>query len=120
MNVNDQYKFLTSASNIININNNNEYESINVNINDNDNEYMDEIIKNNNKRHLCANLFCKLCDINEFDSKKIVYKKIALSSIELILITIYCQYFNNIIHNPYCNFLFKCRCTWTWKGYHFH
>ena len=27
-----------------------------------------------------------------------------------------CYWFERIIHNKFCNFLFKCNCTWTWAG----
>jgi hypothetical protein len=106
-NNNNRYKLLDNTSNAIN--DNIDHSSINI-----DDDFNTIMI--NKKRHICTNIFCKLCNINEFDEKREVYKKGTLTAIESCCAIIYCYYFERIIHNPFCNFLFKCGCTWTWKG----
>lgn len=105
----NRYQLLLNTNNVINDNTTIDNTSIDV-----DSDY--HVIINNKKRHMCVNVFCRLCNINEFDEKKDVYKKVSLTTIESTLAIIYCCYFERIIHNPYCNFLFKCGCTWTWEG----
>ena len=36
--------------------------------------------------------------------------------LEAIFAFNYCYWFQVIIHNKFCNFLFKCGCTWNWDG----
>ena len=43
-------------------------------------------------------------------------KKIIFTGLETGLAGTYCYYFQFIIHNTFCDFIFNCHCTWTWAG----
>lgn len=63
--------------------------------------------------------FCQDCcgvDLQQNESKDVTNKKYFLGFIEAILGINYCYWFQVIIHNKFCNFLFKCGCTWNWDG----
>ena len=53
------------------------------------------------------------------DTLKISYKKIILLIylfIEFVLVCVCAAVLNWIFHNPTCNLLFSCGCTWNWAG----
>ena len=61
-------------------------------------------------------LFCNDCcgiDENENHGR---YMKYSQGLFELVLGVNYCYWFQVVIHNKFCNFLFKCGCTWNWDG----
>lgn len=43
-------------------------------------------------------------------------KKYLLGFLEVTFALNYCYWFQVIIHNKFCDFLFKCGCTWNWDG----
>lgn len=43
-------------------------------------------------------------------------KKISLLCAELILVCFCIVLWNWVFHNPMCDFMFKCGCTWNWDG----
>ena len=43
-------------------------------------------------------------------------KKIILTGLEAGVAGTYCWFFERIIHNSYCDFIYDCHCTWTWAG----
>jgi hypothetical protein len=60
--------------------------------------------------------FClDCCGIEENESEG-NYIKYSQGLFELVLGVNYCYWFQVIIHNKFCNFLFKCGCTWNWDG----
>ena len=61
--------------------------------------------------------FCYSCSgVDSDDDDATVTSKMRYTLAESTLaVTIYYA-FQYIIHNPTCNFLFKCGCTWTWAG----
>ena len=67
--------------------------------------------------------FCHQCsDIKEdpaggiADGEDEYMKKIIFTGLETGLAGTYCYYFQFIIHNTFCDFIFNCHCTWTWAG----
>ena len=63
--------------------------------------------------------FCQDCcgiDGPQDDTEAVVRKKYLLGSIEAVFGLNFCYWFQVIIHNKFCNFLFKCGCTWNWDG----
>lgn len=76
-----------------------------------------------------ALLFCKECSgidtstpegskpCTDLESMDPVEKtKLMWTFGEVVVASNFCFFFNNVIHNPYCNFLFRCGCTWNWEG----
>jgi hypothetical protein len=104
--------------------------------NSNDSESFEEIVeKNRFDNHLigeeCQKSCCVMigrrimkfchncCGVNiveESQHRKILLKKYALGFFEVIIAFNYIYWFSTLIHNKFCNFLFKCSCTWEWKG----
>jgi hypothetical protein len=66
-------------------------------------------------RGVCG-LCAKCCDVNEDDDEPLRRKKYCLAAAEVSVATTLCYWFERIIHNKFCDFLFKCNCTWTWAG----
>ena len=67
--------------------------------------------------------FCHQCaDIDEDPAGGVAYdedeymKKILFTGMETGLAGTYCYFFQFIIHNTYCDFIYDCHCTWTWAG----
>lgn len=63
--------------------------------------------------------FCSDCSgINAEPDENIAVRnnKYAAGVLEGIFALNYCYWFSTIIHNKFCNFLFKCGCTWSWAG----
>jgi hypothetical protein len=63
--------------------------------------------------------FCQDCcgiDGPQDDTVAVVRKKYLLGFIEAVFGLNFCYWFQVIIHNKFCNFLFKCGCTWNWDG----
>lgn len=64
--------------------------------------------------------FCHKCSgISEEERKadhNEVTRKGFTTSLEFILASGICYGFERVIHNKYCDFLFKCGCTWSWAG----
>jgi hypothetical protein len=44
------------------------------------------------------------------------FKKILFTSLETGLAGTFCYFFQFIIHNKFCDWLFNCGCTWNWEG----
>lgn len=107
--INNRYKLIDNTTNVINY-------TVDDTVIDVDNDDDCHTIMRNRKRKVTVNVLCKMCNINEFDEKKVVYKKVSLTTIESLVAIIYCYYFERIIHNSFCAWLFLCHCTWSWKG----
>ena len=65
--------------------------------------------------------FCHQCsDIDEQDKQTMhedeYSKKLLYTGIESAVAGSYCYLFQFIIHNKYCNAIFRCGCTWNWDG----
>ncbi len=65
--------------------------------------------------------FCHQCsNIDEQDAQTMhedVYsKKLLYTGIESAVAGGYCYWFQFIIHNKYCNTIFRCGCIWNWEG----
>jgi hypothetical protein len=61
--------------------------------------------------------FCYTCsDVTVADERAEVNNKLSWTAAEALLANIVYYGFQYVIHNPTCNFLFKCGCTWTWAG----
>lgn len=62
--------------------------------------------------------FCReCCGINlQSDNARVRRRKYCLTTVEVAAAITCCYWFEKIIHNKFCNFLFKCNCTWTWAG----
>lgn len=58
---------------------------------------------------VCPSPYCKECSDNGCDID-------VKGSLEAVLGILYCYVFQYVIHNPTCNFLFRCGCTWEWSG----
>ena len=58
--------------------------------------------------------------INDSPSRKCSRKDTVLTlvwlAIEFLLLIVAVNVINWVFHNPYCNFLMKCGCTWNWEG----
>jgi hypothetical protein len=87
-------------------------------------------------RHRCGSdglamrmlLFCKECsgiDTSTREGSKCVdvesmdpveKGKLMWTFGEVAIASNFCFFFNNVIHNKFCDFLFKCGCTWNWDG----
>jgi hypothetical protein len=50
------------------------------------------------------------------DEPELVKRKLAFTALETGLAVPYCYFFERVVHNKYCDFLFKCGCTWNWDG----
>ena len=62
-------------------------------------------------------LFCYSCSgVDSDDDDATVTSKMRYTLAESTVAVIIYYAFQYIIHNPTCNFLFKCGCTWTWAG----
>jgi hypothetical protein len=64
-------------------------------------------------------LFCgDCCGIDPLQNDVICtkVKKYIEGFVEVIFGLNYCYWFQVIIHNKFCDFLFKCGCTWEWDG----
>eukprot|EP01129_Flabellula_baltica_P007727 TRINITY_DN3023_c0_g1_i1.p1 TRINITY_DN3023_c0_g1~~TRINITY_DN3023_c0_g1_i1.p1 ORF type:complete len:158 (+),score=10.71 TRINITY_DN3023_c0_g1_i1:2-475(+) len=53
---------------------------------------------------------------SSFRSLLNTHKKTFLLIIHLILSFLFCLGFDYLFENVYCDFLFKCGCTWNWAG----
>ena len=62
-------------------------------------------------RHNILQFCLDCCGIEENESEG-NYIKYSQGLFELVLGVNYCYWFQVIIHNKFCNFLFKCGCTW--------
>jgi hypothetical protein len=59
----------------------------------------------------------KCCDIDDAkDYAAARRRKRCVAGGEFAAAAAACLAFERIIHNPFCNWLFKCGCTWTWEG----
>ena len=60
--------------------------------------------------HQCAGIEDQVDDEDEY------MKKMILTGLEAGVAGTYCWFFERIIHNSYCDFIYDCHCTWTWAG----
>ena len=65
--------------------------------------------------------FCHQCSkIDEADlqtmNEEEYSKKLLYTGIESAVMGAYCYWFQFIIHNKFCNTIFRCGCTWNWDG----
>lgn len=63
--------------------------------------------------------FCQDCcgiDGHPDETEVVVRRKYLLGSLDAIFGFNFCYWFQVVIHNKFCNFLFKCGCTWDWDG----
>lgn len=57
--------------------------------------------------------FCYVCaSVSGDESSDVVKKKCISTAIEFTLAGFLCYSFQFLIHNKFCDFLFKCGCTW--------
>lgn len=56
------------------------------------------------------------CDESELDSPEERRNKRMWTSVEVFTACCFQYSFQYIIHNPTCNVLFRCGCTWEWNG----
>ena len=56
------------------------------------------------------------CGVDNVDAPFERRKKMCWTALEVGTGTTFCFWFERIIHNPFCNWLFKCGCTWNWDG----
>lgn len=66
-------------------------------------------------KNFCINC-CGIVEQEDYGNINVLRQKIILGSVEVIFGLQYCYWFQVIIHNKFCNFLFKCGCTWEWDG----
>lgn len=59
---------------------------------------------------------CCGIDRQQQESREIIRWKYGLGIVEVILGANCCYWFQVVIHNKFCNFLFKCGCNWNWDG----
>ena len=65
--------------------------------------------------------YCDMChaccavDVR-VDPPAVRRRKYCSTAFEAAAATTFCYWFERIIHNPFCNFIFKCGCTWNWDG----
>ena len=61
--------------------------------------------------------FClECCGIRTTDSTEERRRKYGWTAVETSVAVTACFWFEKIIHNKFCNWLFRCGCTWTWAG----
>lgn len=56
------------------------------------------------------------CDESRLDSPRERRNKWMRTSFEVFTACCFQYGFQYVIHNPTCNFLFRCGCTWEWNG----
>ena len=106
----------------------NQSTSYDFSINHNESVHNREDVQNLNhncchdvRLKFCAKLnsFCRDCckiDHQHQEYSETIRWKYGLGMAEAIFGINYCYWFQTIIHNQFCNFLFKCGCTWNWDG----
>jgi len=68
-------------------------------------------------RPSCFGEFCMQCSaVQDTDDLPLRRRKYCLTATEASVAVTFCFWFERIIHNKFCDFLFKCNCTWTWAG----
>lgn len=87
---------------------------------------LNEDIENNShslRSHCCrgtiSSVFCQRCTVpveSDEGNRLERYFNLASSTVESVVAVVVFYWFQYVIHNPTCNFLFKCGCTWHWKG----
>ena len=61
--------------------------------------------------------FCHACSgVEATDTPQEARTKAAATAAEATAAITCCYWFERIIHNKFCNFIFRCNCTWTWAG----
>lgn len=61
--------------------------------------------------------FCMQCSgVQDGDDAPLRRRKYCLTITEASVAVTFCFWFEQIVHNKFCDFLFKCNCTWTWAG----
>lgn len=62
---------------------------------------------------ICCMTLQASCKISVMLSKR---ARTLYSTLEVTVVAAMCQFFQCLIHNQFCNVLFRCGCTWDWNG----